>query len=128
MVGRWTEPPPEEMTVARARLRPCAEPGCPLVQPEPRCPDHRREVERYRAATTPTKATRTAAERRRRAAAVAEHRARHGDWCPGWRRAPHEATDLTADHVQSIASGGRPDGPLSVLCRACNSAKGAKTL
>jgi 5-methylcytosine-specific restriction endonuclease McrA len=33
--------------------------------------------------------------------------------------------DLTADHVVPVAAGGPEDGPLTVLCRGCNSAKGA---
>lgn len=70
----------------------------------------------------------TAEERDRRAAAVAIHRAEYGDWCPGWGRPDHTAepwNPLTADHIDSVASGGAEDGPLQVLCRSCNSAKGA---
>lgn len=65
----------------------------------------------------------TSAERTRRAKAVAEHRAAHGDWCPGWRRPAHDATDLTADHVIAVGAGGAEDGPLEVLCRVCNGRK-----
>ncbi|MFC3504822.1 HNH endonuclease [Micromonospora krabiensis] len=68
----------------------------------------------------------THAEDKRRAAAVAAHRREHGDWCPGWRRDPHEASDLTADHVDAVAAGGAESGDLQVLCRSCNSAKGAR--
>lgn len=65
-------------------------------------------------------------ERRRREDAVSAHRAVYGDWCPGWGdRLPHEASDLTADHITPVAAGGPEDGPLAVLCRACNGAKGA---
>lgn len=50
---------------------------------------------------------------------VAAHRAELGDWCPGYRRAPHVASDLTVDHG--------PDGLVAgVLCRSCNSSKGAR--
>lgn len=65
----------------------------------------------------------TYTERKRRAAAVAAHRAAHGDWCPGWGRPAHASSDLTADHTLAVAAGGREDGPLSVLCRVCNGAK-----
>jgi len=67
----------------------------------------------------------TNAETRRRAATVAEHRGRVGDWCPGWRRPPHPATDLTADHVVPVGAGGSEHGVLAVLCRPCNSSKHA---
>jgi 5-methylcytosine-specific restriction enzyme A len=33
--------------------------------------------------------------------------------------------DLTADHIIPLARGGHPLGPLRVLCRRCNSARGA---
>src|SRR5689334_13354128 len=70
--------------------------------------------------------TYTWAERMRRKAAVDKHRRIHGEVCPGWGRPTHgtgPANPLTADHVLAVARGGREDGPLQVLCRACNSAK-----
>lgn len=79
---------------------------------------------------TCTPATRTgydSAERRRRAQVVALHREAYGDVCPGWHRQMHEAGDLTADHVVPVAAGGHPYGALEVLCRSCNSRKGART-
>jgi 5-methylcytosine-specific restriction protein A len=108
--------------------RPCLEcgglftPGGGLTS---RCRIHTRA--RQRATTRVKRARRpyTAAERTRRAAAVAEHRANYGDVCPGWQRPPHPARDLTADHVLPVAAGGAEHGPLSVLCRKCNSAKRA---
>ena len=33
--------------------------------------------------------------------------------------------DLTADHITPLARGGHPLGPLRVLCRRCNSRRGA---
>ncbi|MFC0438771.1 HNH endonuclease [Kutzneria buriramensis] len=55
---------------------------------------------------------------------VAEHRGRSGDWCPGWQRPAHQATDLTADHIVPLAAGGSNEQHnLAVLCRSCNSAK-----
>lgn len=76
--------------------------------------------------TTPTKVFRNR-DRRRRAAAVRAHRARHGDWCPGFERAAHRSADLTADHAHELQAGGRWDGPLEVLCRPCNSRKARRT-
>jgi 5-methylcytosine-specific restriction endonuclease McrA len=35
--------------------------------------------------------------------------------------------DLTADHIIPIAHGGNPLGPLQVLCRTCNSRRGAES-
>jgi 5-methylcytosine-specific restriction protein A len=69
------------------------------------------------------------AERRRRAQTVADHLEAYGSVCPGWHREMHEVDerDLTADHVRPVAAGGDPRGPLEVLCRSCNSRKGART-
>ncbi|MEY9944899.1 HNH endonuclease [Kitasatospora sp. GAS1066B] len=65
-----------------------------------------------------------AAYRRTATAAVAEHRRQYGDWCPGWRRPAHAATDLTADHIVPKAVGGGDEpANLAVLCRSCNSSK-----
>jgi 5-methylcytosine-specific restriction endonuclease McrA len=35
-------------------------------------------------------------------------------------------TDLTADHIVPLARGGHPHGELRVLCRRCNSSRGAQ--
>ena len=64
------------------------------------------------------------AERTRRARVVAEWINTYGRWCPGWQRPPHPSADLTADHVTPVATGGSEDGPLRVLYRGCNSARG----
>ncbi len=58
---------------------------------------------------------------------IARHRGQYGNWCPGYGRDPHPASDLTADHVVPLAAGGAPldRGNLAVLCRSCNSTKGA---
>lgn len=110
----------------RAR-QPCARPGCP----DPavrlgRCSTHASHQDQYYRATTPTKrARRTNDVRRHRANAVAAHRARQGDWCPGYGVAGHASTDLTADDPTPIAKGGNPHQPLVVLCRACNGRKAA---
>lgn len=102
--------------------RPCL--GCGKLSTKTRCPACSRIHERNRT-PRPTNLTRDWTERQRRARAVADHRAIHGDWCPGWQRSPHQSTDLTADHVAAVATGGNPKGELEVLCRSCNGAKGA---
>jgi 5-methylcytosine-specific restriction protein A len=56
-------------------------------------------------------------------------RGERGNWCPGYGRAAHAASDLTVDHVVPLAAGGAPFdiANTSVLCRSCNSTKGAST-
>jgi hypothetical protein len=93
-----------------------------------RCADHRRDVDRRQARTTPTKITRTWSERRRRAATVAAHVRRHGWTCPGDdQHQAHPCRDLTAHHIDAVAAGGDPNGPHAVLCRSRNSAIGSRT-
>jgi hypothetical protein len=62
-------------------------------------------------------------ERARRKATVDAWVQRHGPLCPGYDVAAHPSEDLTSDHVIPVAAGGREDGPLTVLCRACNTRK-----
>ena len=47
-------------------------------------------------------------------------RGEHGNWCPGYGRPAHRASDLTVDHVTPLAAGGAPFdiGNTAVLCRA----------
>ena len=54
-------------------------------------------------------------------------RGQHGSSCPGYRRDAHPASDLTVDHVVPLTAGGSPFdiGNTAVLCRSCNSTKGA---
>jgi len=56
-------------------------------------------------------------------------RGEHGNWCPGYGRPAHRASDLTVDHVIPLAAGGAPFdiANTAVLCRSCNSTKGAST-
>lgn len=58
---------------------------------------------------------------------LARHRGQYGNRCPGYQRDAHQASDLTVDHITPIAAGGSPldPGNLAVLCRSCNSSKGA---
>ena len=109
-------------------LRPCLGVNgqhCGKLTPKARCPTCARVQESQRT-QRPTNLTRDWQERRRRAAAVKAHRERFGNVCPGWGRAPHPSTDLTADHDHAIAVGGSPTGTLNVLCRSCNGAKGTQ--
>lgn len=100
-------------------MRVCAEPGCPALVTKGRCQQHR--------TYSPTYHERDWAEQQRRAATVAAWIAEHGHWCPGYGVPPHESHDLTAEHVTAVANGGGK-GPLAVLCRVCNSRKGARTV
>jgi 5-methylcytosine-specific restriction protein A len=70
---------------------------------------------------------RTRAWRRLSARVLRAWRGERGDWCPGFRRPAHRASDLTVDHVVSLAAGGAPldVANTQVLCRSCNSSKGA---
>jgi hypothetical protein len=52
------------------------------------------------------------------------HIFRRGYVCEGHERAPHPASDLMAAYVIPRKEGG-VDGPLVVLCRACNSRRDA---
>jgi 5-methylcytosine-specific restriction protein A len=107
----------------------CTRPGCPEKSADPNhrgpCERHARADRLHRTRTTPTKRTRDWTEINRRRAAVKAWRDKHGDWCPGHGRPGHASSDLTADHVTPIARGGDPRGPLQVLCRSCNSRRGA---
>lgn len=66
-------------------------------------------------------------ERARMRRAVEHWISLHGGLCPGYGRAAHPvlATELTADHLYPRSLGGT-GGPLGVLCRSCNSRKGAR--
>jgi 5-methylcytosine-specific restriction protein A len=80
----------------------CIVPGCPvLITAGSRCAQHRAEQ----------RAKYGGAWQAISRAAIREHRAEHGDWCPGWRTDPHPATDLVLDHQ------------VGVLCRSCNTRK-----
>lgn len=82
-------------------------------------------MDRIHLTTKRERRPRIASEDRRRADTVRAWRAEHGDWCPGWQRPPHPATDLTADHIVAFAVNGDEAGELTVLCRSCNGRKAA---
>jgi 5-methylcytosine-specific restriction protein A len=95
------------------------------VRGRPRCTDCERDHQRAKRAKRPDLYA-DAAERRRRAHAVADWRVMMGDFCPGWSGQPaHPSADLTADHVKEVAAGGKPGGRLVVRCRSCNAARSA---
>jgi hypothetical protein len=60
---------------------------------------------------------------------IARHVGQYGYVCPGDgpEHPAHPTRDLTLDHVRALIDGGAPFdiGYCSVLCRSCNSTKGA---
>jgi 5-methylcytosine-specific restriction protein A len=90
-----------------------------------RCTEHARQSNRSRHNALYS----TRAWQRLSAHVLRAWRGEHGDWCPGYERDAHAASDLTVDHVVPLAAGGAPldIGNLTVLCRSCNSTKGAST-
>lgn len=108
-------------------LRPCTDCGTPYRTQTERCPNPRCPRSRRRANPGQQgRIARSHRERRRRAAAVAEHRARFGEWCPGWNVPAHRVVPpnrLSADHIVPQSLGGA-DGPLQVRCVKCNTARG----
>ena len=90
-----------------------------------RCTDHARQSNRSRHNALYS----TRPWQRLSARVLRAWRGEHGHWCPGYQRAAHYAADLTVDHVVPLAAGGAPFDirNTSVLCRSCNSTKGAST-
>jgi len=88
-----------------------------------RCIEHARQSNRSRHNALYS----TRAWQRLSARVLRAWRGEHGAWCPGYQRAAHAASDLTVDHVVPLAAGGAPFdiGNCAVLCRSCNSTKGA---
>jgi hypothetical protein len=105
--------------VARAPKQ-CGRFGCPeLVIARTYCDEHLAEY-RARHRSPSSRAADDRTERTRRKQAVDAWVAANGWQCPGWRRDPHPSRDLTAAHAVAVARGGG-SGPLTVLCRSCNS-------
>jgi 5-methylcytosine-specific restriction protein A len=90
-----------------------------------RCTEHARQSNRSRHNALYS----TRAWQRLSARVIRAWRGQHGNWCPGYQRDAHPATDLTVDHVVPLAAGGAPldIANIAVLCRSCNSTKGAAT-
>jgi 5-methylcytosine-specific restriction enzyme A len=103
----------------------CTVCGVLTSRPGSRCTEHARQSNRSRHnALYNTRAWQRLSERVLRA-----WRGQYGNWCPGYRRDAHPASDLTVDHVVPLAAGGAPldIANCAVLCRSCNSTKGAST-
>jgi HNH endonuclease len=79
----------------------------------------------YRTPAQKERTRRPKAERKRRQDLIAAHVALYGWVCPGYGRPWHASQDLTADHVVPVARGGSEEGTIRVLCRSCNSRRGA---
>ena len=90
-----------------------------------RCTEHARQSNRSRHNALYS----TPAWQRLSARVLRVWRGERGNWCPGYQRLAHRAADLTVDHVVPLAAGGAPFdiGNTAVLCRSCNSTKGAST-
>jgi len=90
-----------------------------------RCTEHARQSNRSRHNALYG----TRAGQRLSARVLRAWRGEHGNWCPGYQRDAHPAADLTVDHVVPLAAGGAPfdSANTAVLCRSCNSTKGAST-
>lgn len=95
--------------------RTCAEPTCPrlVTPPRSRCTDH--EI-KY-----------TRAEQNRVREIVLDWIDTYGPLCEGYEREPHYVNEdeLTGDHVVPLLYGGR-GGAIRILCRSCNSRRGAR--
>ena len=88
-----------------------------------RCAEHARQSNRSRHNALYS----TRAWQRLSARVLRAWRGEHGNWCPGYQRPAHPASDLTVDHVVPLAAGGAPFdiGNCAVLYRSCNSTEGA---
>lgn len=88
-----------------------------------RCSQHARQSNRTRHNALYS----TRAWQRLSARVLRAWRGQHGNWCPGYQRPAHPASDLTVDHIVPLAAGGAPLDytNCAVLCRSCNSTKGA---
>ncbi len=111
------------------RLRPCLDCGRLHLNPS-RCLVCQHRYDRARDEARGSASARGYGYRWRRLSAriLADHRAAHGNLCPGWMREPHRAEVLTVDHVVPRSVGGGDErSNLQVLCRVCNSAKHTAT-
>jgi 5-methylcytosine-specific restriction enzyme A len=69
-----------------------------------RCAEHARQSNRSRHNAVYS----TRAWQRPIAGLLRAWRGEHGDWCPGYQRPAHRASDLTVDHAVPLAADGAP--------------------
>ena len=93
----------------------CTACGVLTSRPGSRCTEHARQSNRSRHNALYG----TRAWQRLSARVLRAWRGEHGNWCPGYQRDAHPASDLTADHVVPVAAGGAPldIGNCAVLCQ-----------
>jgi 5-methylcytosine-specific restriction protein A len=113
----------DKRTVPAVKL--CTVCGVVTSRAGSRCTEHARQSNRSRHNALYS----TPAWQRLSARVLRVWRGERGNWCPGYQRHAHRAADLTVDHVVPLAAGGAPFdiGNTAVLCRSCNSTKGAST-
>ena len=94
--------------------------GCGVITDKRRCPDCARKYEATRGRRS--KGHYDTAYLKLRAQAIREH-----PWCGACGHPGDPGNPLTGDHLVPLAHGGRNErANIVVLCRACNSRKGAK--
>ncbi len=107
-------------------LRPCLDCGKPAQGN--RCELHRRSKRDAMNRPTAPNPAYDSAWRKVVRKVVTNHVLTHGWTCPGYGRNPHPSTDLTGDHVVSLADGGASVAAnVRILCRSCNSRKGKRS-
>ena len=113
----------DKRTVPAVKL--CTVCGVVTSRAGSRCTEHARQSNRSRHNALYS----TPAWQRLSARVLRVWRGERGNWCPGYQRHAHRAADLTVDDVVPLAAGGAPFdiGNTAVLCRSCNSTKGAST-
>ena len=79
----------------------CTVCGVVTSRPGSRCTEHARQSNRSRHNTIYS----TRAWQRLSARVLRAWRGQHGNWCPGYQRDAHLASDLTVDHVVPLAAG-----------------------
>ena len=100
-------------------LRPCVD--CGALTSKRRCIQHQRDYEQRRGSRR-IKGRYDAEWQRIRAQALREH-----PWCERCRTPGTPGNPLTGDHRIPVLHGGRNEiDNVAVLCRACNSSKGAR--
>lgn len=90
---------------------------CGRITPNRRCPEHQRMWEASR-----RRADYGASWRKLQARAIREH-----PWCANCLTGGSPDNPLTGDHITPWRRGGRNErGNIQVLCKRCNSSKGAR--